>query len=350
MKLLNNSGFAAFAFRQYDTEGQLDVVIAARAYCQHSQGAPATREDTDDGFQWEDCYEEDFFTSPMTCQTDLTPEKHGTDVTFLGESFSQLEEVTSWVCEIGIGPISKSLTVSGPGYWKKTLDPSSPSKTEQWVQGPPKFARSVPVDWRLTHGGPLIGLEGPDEDTIDPRNPIGLSYPDVDAPEGEYRVPQITTSESERSNAPAGLGPIAPFWADRSQYAGTYDDDWKENRHPLLPRDFDARFWQCAPPDQIAKPYLRGDEPYKLTNLHPEYGEAQGRLPNINLAVLCENKGASDWHVLNLDGVHFDWRKTDRISLTWRARFPLPDAALAQLTLERVKFAEPTEPARGAMA
>jgi hypothetical protein len=47
-----------------------------------------------------------------------------------------------------------------------------------------------------------------------------------------------------------------------------------------------------------------------------------------------------EWIVANLDGVHFDWREDDRVLLTWRARFPLPEAGETRLTLNRVVFAE----------
>lgn len=109
MKLSNNSGLAAFAFRQYDEEGQLDVVVSARAYWQHRQEAKVMREETDDGFQWEDAYEADPFTSPLVGQADLTPEKPGTDNTYLGDSFADSEDTASWSCGIEIGPITKTL-------------------------------------------------------------------------------------------------------------------------------------------------------------------------------------------------------------------------------------------------
>jgi hypothetical protein len=47
--------------------------------------------------------------------------------------------------------------------------------------------------------------------------------------------------------SPAGFGPIACHWQPRVGFAGTYGDAWVANRLPLLPDDFDDRFFQSAP-------------------------------------------------------------------------------------------------------
>jgi hypothetical protein len=46
-----------------------------------------------------------------------------------------------------------------------------------------------------------------------------------------------------------------------------------------------------------------------------------------------------EWIIANLDGTHFDWRADDRVLLSWRARFPLPEAGETRLTLNRLVFA-----------
>ena len=101
----------------------------------------------------------------------------------------------------------------------------------------------------------------------------------------------------------------------------------------MLPHDFDHRFWQCAPPDQIAEPWLNGGEAYELINLHRDHPVAWGQLPDNTLGVHVARDDRDDWYIANLDGVHFNWCKDDRIELTWRARFPLPEAGETTLTL-----------------
>jgi hypothetical protein len=54
------------------------------------------------------------------------------------------------------------------------------------------------------------------------------------------------------------------------KFAGTYDAKWENQRQPLLPEDFDERFYLCAPEDQQAPAYLQGGESVELRNLTPE--------------------------------------------------------------------------------
>ncbi|MFD1745662.1 DUF2169 domain-containing protein [Rhizobium helianthi] len=84
---------------------------------------------------------------------------------------------------------------------------------------------------------------------------------------------------------PAGFAPVSPFWKDRAALAGTYDDDWFNTRHPLLPHNFDYSFWQAAPRDQIAEPWPEGHEPFELTNLLPGFESLKGSLPGLALQV-----------------------------------------------------------------
>ncbi len=55
-----------------------------------------------------------------------------------------------------------------------------------------------------------------------------------------------------------------------------------------------------SPEDQIIRPWLRGDEGYRLTNLHSGHLTAQGQLSKPGFAV------------------QLDWRQDALILLTWR--------------------------------
>jgi hypothetical protein len=65
---------------------------------------------------------------------------------------------------------------------------------------------------------------------------------------------------------PCGFGFTSPDWQPRATFAGTYDEVWTKSRSPLLPVDFDRRFFNSAAPGLIAPGYLRGSEDVVVLN------------------------------------------------------------------------------------
>ena len=200
------------------------------------------------------------------------------------------------------------------------------------------------------YGGAIPGTGDAGTETpidVERRNPLGCGIVNLEMPAdaGPVPAPQIAAvgehSDWRSTPEPQGFGLVSPWWQFRQQYSGTYDDGWREERHPLLPRDFDARFWQAAHPDLIATPHLKGDENYELVNLSSQHPVAKGSLPGLTLGVHCSREDRDEWHVLKLDGVQFDWRNDGRVLLTWRIRFPLPEAGETKLTLTRVRLKSP---------
>jgi hypothetical protein len=54
---------------------------------------------------------------------------------------------------------------------------------------------------------------------------------------------------------------------------------------PLLPVDFDDRYYQCAPSDQQAPRFLSGGEPVMLVNLWPHGEVLRFELPRVILGM-----------------------------------------------------------------
>lgn len=334
MELINPTPLPGLAFRQFDQNGDLDCVVTLRGTFEHVQNEPAKWSDHQMPLQWQDSYEGDPQQTPMIHQGDLVPEKPGTDVTFLGASYAPEGLMQQWQCGLSLGTVDKTLNISGPRLWQPvTKEAGWPLRRREeisgWKLAPPEPASHVPIDWRLAAGGSnAFGLVEPDPD-----NPIGCGRigPMKEWQNRPVPAPQITAvGPVSPADPPAGLAPVPPFLRQRYRYAGTYDDAWLTSRHPLLPQDFDPLFWQCAPEDQIVQPWLRGYETYRLTNLHREIPQAQGQLPGLQFAVSVDR---GEWLPLNLDGVQFDWREEALLLLTWRVRFPLPEAQGVKLNL-----------------
>lgn len=356
MELQNRLPFPAMAFRQFDAEGELDCIVSVRATFTHVQDGIMEIAREQESFQWEDAYEDDPHQTVLLRQSDLTPDKPGTDISFLGNAWSpSTEPQKSWHASIRVGDVSKEIEACGQRFWKPVLQEKwagfsakEPRRAiRDWVLTDPEPARQVAVRWTNAFGGTIPGTGDTETDTpadVDRRNPLGCGIVNIDIPADtpHVRAPQIT-SPGERLDwkeapEPQGLGLVSPWWRSRQQYTGTYDDAWVAERHPLLPRDFDKRFWQAAHPDLIATPHLKGDEDYELVNLSSEHPVAKGSLPGLTLGVHCSREDRDEWHVLKLDGVQFDWRNDGRVLLTWRIRFPLPDAGETKLTLTRVRL------------
>ncbi|QYA08716.1 DUF2169 domain-containing protein [Agrobacterium larrymoorei] len=359
MELDNRLPFPAMAFRQFDTEGDLDCIVSVRATFNHVQDGVMEIAREQESFQWEDAYEGDPHQTVLLRQSDLTPDKPGTDISFLGGAWSPSKEPEkSWQASIRVGDVSKEVEVCGPRFWQPVIkekwagfSAKEPKRViSDWTLTDPEPTRQVSVCWTNAYGGIIPGTQDAETDTpadVERRNPLGCGIVNLDMPAGTppVRAPQIT-SVSERLDwkdtpEPQGLGLVSPWWRPRQQYTGTYDDAWVEKRHPLLPRDFDNRFWQAAHPDLISTPHLHGDEGYELRNLHPEHPVAKGQLPGLTLGVHCQREDRDEWYVLKLEGVQFDWRNDGRVLLTWRARFPLAEAGETTLTLTRVRLKAP---------
>jgi hypothetical protein len=359
MELVNRIPLPAFAFRQFDKNGDLDCVVAVRGTFNHVQDGVLELAEQQEEFQWTDAYDGDPHMGILLRQTDLTPEKPGTDVTFLGSAHAPGgRPSTSWTCSVSVGPVSKSLRVHGERFWRPVirdrwagLSAREPKRVaEDWTLGDAEPALAVPVDWTRAWGGTMPGAEMTEHGIpadADPANPLGCGIVDPGCKDENTKIrapsitaPHETTLDWRKRGEPQGFGPISPWWRPRQRHAGTYDDTWLESRHPLLPEDFDPLFWQCAHRDLIALPWLAGHEDYALENLHADYPLAQGRLPGVTLGVRCEREDRDEWNIANLDGVHFDWREDGRVLLTWRARFLLPEAGDTRLTLNRVVFAD----------
>ncbi|WP_088278620.1 DUF2169 domain-containing protein [Ideonella sp. A 288] len=127
---------------------------------------------------------------------------------------------------------------------------------------------------------------------------------------------------ARQARRPAGLGPLGRPWTPRIQQAGTYDKTWLEQHWPNLPRDFDMRYWNCAPADQQIA-YPRPDFLLELGHLiDPALaptGQAVVPMPGHRAAVLLHLKsGLMMQTECVIDTVHVD---TDAmtVALVWRA-------------------------------
>ena len=212
-------------------------------------------------------------TSSLKYEADLVLTKTTTDIIVVGHAYAPNgRPVTELDVGFRVGPVQKVLHISGDRRWG-AFGPSSPEP----------FTK-MPLVYERAFGGMDTKSPHPERDW-DWRNPAGTGFAIAGdnllgqlLPNIEY-LNEPVTSWRDRPR-PAGFGPIGCHWQPRVGFAGTYGDKWLKERQPLLPEDFDDRFFQCAPADQQAPAFLRGGEPVVLHRLTPT-GDLRFVLPKL---------------------------------------------------------------------
>lgn len=345
MTFFNETPFAAEVFEQYNLQGRMNGVVAVRGSFAVQPDASLAPTDDQACFVWEDTYAGDPLTTPLIRVGDLIPFKPGTDVTFLGSSFAPGgRPQPSWSCELALeGHFRKALRVTGPRQWVPQVrvrhslfgQPKEPV-FDGWRLSEPEPARETPMCWSQAFGGGYALSDAVDAERVThPDNWIGVGWLDEGrslvtdpppAPRIEHPDDPIRSWRQD-SHVPQGLAPIPPFWEVRRRHAGTMDEAWLAERHPLSPTDFDFRFWQSAAADCVVERWLKGGEAITLRNLHVQHSLLTVRLPRIAFqARLVRRRQPDQIHRAVLDGVHFDFRdEQDQVFLTWRSGFAWPD-------------------------
>jgi hypothetical protein len=254
--------------------------------------------------------------SSVKLASDLCLVKPATDVLVTGAAIAPGGAMVKQLdVTLRVGPLQKMVRVYGPRIWRQgvvglTLSPPEP------------FER-VELRWENAWGG--RDDSDPRKLLEDARNPSGRGLARDPAKLLHQLAPSIEDPSHPlegRSPAPAGVGPIGRNFMPRRKYAGTYDEAWKKTRMPLPPHDYDPRFEQVAPPDQIAQGYLRGGETVGIANASAE-GPLAFELPRLAFFVgarldgeLLEHRTAMDTLVLYPDQRAFE--------MTWRAAIAVP--------------------------
>lgn len=213
--------------------------------------------------------------SSIKYEADLVLTKKTTDVLVVGHAYAPGgKPVPELDVGFRVGSVQKILRVFGDRKWG-SFGPSEPQP----------FVR-MPITYERAFGGVDALSEHPERDW-DWRNPVGTCFAVEKSHLADRLLPNIEYPNARFESwndrpPPAGFGAIAGHWQPRAGLAGSYDDKWMSTRQPLLPEDFDDRFFQCAPADQQAREFLRGGEPVVLYRLTPG-GDLRFLLPKVYL-------------------------------------------------------------------
>jgi hypothetical protein len=253
--------------------------------------------------------------SSIRYESDLVMAKTTTDVVVVGHAYAPNGNPANQVdVEFSVGPVHKKLRVLGDRTWE-TFGPSRPQP----------FIK-LPVVYERAFGGVDLRSGNPERDW-DWRNPIGTGFaihPDHlkgrAVPNVEYPGDEMSSWDDRPK--PAGFGVIASHWHARAQYAGTYDDQWMKRRQPLLPDDFDDRFFQVVPADQQAPDFLVGGEQAVVKGMNPA-GELRFRVPRVfpSFKTVFQRGGSEIHRQRKLHTVIIE-PDHPRVSLVWHSALP----------------------------
>jgi hypothetical protein len=282
LKLENQTPFSVVIFEQIYPSGQIIHCLGVRAtFRLSSSQIELTLDRNQNLFSWIDEYNGSEASATLKRQSDFIAYKPGTDITIQGYTYSPSgQKETSWVAGLLVktqeGALlpDKRIRVFGERFWRKMELPppkgwswfrSSPLSSPVFVLTEAQKTQKVPLIWQRSAGGRRYNPEEKDI-VYDLRNPVGLDTPLWDGntldlyPAPQFEALNTPLADSQTLYDPVNFAPIHPAWTSRLMYAGTYNDLWKNEQWPLLPQDFDYRFYQCAPQDQIITPWLEGNE------------------------------------------------------------------------------------------
>lgn len=217
-----------------------------------------------------------------------------------------------------VGSCVRTARVIGNRHWRRSLVGLVPSEPQPFV--------SMPISYGRAFGGTRVhdGMPQPYA-----ANPIGCGFGDapgdaslVDTPVPNLEEPGAPISNPREHYQPISFGPVGRSWAGRVEFGGTYDQHWMDEIFPLLPEDFDPRFFQAAPGTQQID-YPTGGEEVAFLHLHPTRPEIRFTLPYLNLSMVVLDQHRQV-HKLEpvVDTLSFDL-EADVFTVVWRARHPL---------------------------
>ena len=204
--------------------------------------------------------------------------KSVTDVALIGAAHAPTATATEVCVRLRAGTLDKTMRVVGDRLWFRSLGMIATT--------PPEPFETIPLTWERAFGGWDHSHPDKEKHTFETRNPVGTGFRSKHGRfEDGIRLPNIEDPRHPITGygdaaLPVGFGFTSPEWQPRAAFAGTYDEKWKEARMPLVPFDFDRRFFSAAAPGLIAGDYFQGDEAVVVENASTR-GTVAFHLPGV---------------------------------------------------------------------
>lgn len=256
--------------------------------------------------------------SSIVQEGDRCPAKPGTDVVLVGHAVSP-KEVLEHDVVVRAGTLAQTIRVIGDRTWYKAVG--------RWQMTDPQGFTSMPLVYERAFGGQDTSSDDSGEHGWEPRNPIGTGFAlRVDSSHIDgMRLPNLEDpaqliAEPTDCPSPAGVGFIGRHWEPRVRYSGTYDETWRRRRCPLLPNDFDDRYFNGAHPRLVSERHFVGGEKVAIDGVR-RAGQLTFTVPQRALDVLVRSRGRLAQHLPALDTLVIDSDQR-RLVVLWRVNVP----------------------------
>lgn len=263
MELINRTPFAAQHVITIDRTGRETLLAVVRAT--FSLAADMRTTDEQPPLVPADEYHGEPGASSVKCASDFILSKPNTDIILTGYAYPDSRDDRSVDVSLKFATLEKTVRVFGDRAWQKRGGKFRLTEPQAFDRMPLVYERAYGgVDeseggssawWRENPVG--CGFCRPGSQNAD-----GLAAPNLVAPTSTYDDPFGSQQTSCFSW-------VAPNWEPRVSYAGTYDEEWRENTMPLLPNDFNYLYYQAAPADQVYPGYIRGEETVRVSGVSP---------------------------------------------------------------------------------
>jgi len=298
-----------------DRDGR-DLVLALLKATFHfdknGRVTPAKRETSVPLFK-KDVYYAEPATSSLSFASDVVPSKRGVDIAIAGHAYGHGAKTIQ--AGFRVGTCEKVLAVYGPRCW-------AGGKFE-FIAGPLPFSE-IPLRYEHAYGGSDVDKSGCKR--VFDQNPIGVAFATEIREQGplpnfEYKTAAIKSVHDRPP--PAGFGFIPPGWKQRWSFAGTFDAAWESLRRPLFPKDFDERFYNSVPQDQVLRE-LVGNEHVVLRSLDRRAETVVFSLPQLCFSATFRIRERSEALAMKADTVLIE-PDEERFSICFRATCNLGD-------------------------
>lgn len=314
LEIANRTPFAVQLYSALDKDCYDYAVIVIKALCHIVDKAPLQLIPDKATIYPADKYFGKPQSTSVEYASDLVRTKLLTDIVVNGCAYAPHTNCSS--LDIGIQIANKRIIrrVFGNRFWVKSLS--------GWQMTQPQPFEVMSLTYEHAFGGSHFDANQQLVDSFS-YNPVGKGYTSVltnEPYEGQplpnVELPQHLIGHWNDQPQPAALGFLGSDWQDRKIYQGTYDQAWQRNRAPLLPEDFDERFFNAAPRD-LQVPHLRGGEYLQLIRL-TQSGDLSFQIPQWQVKTCFIAKGNAFDIFPVLDTVVIEPEKM-QAQLTWRA-------------------------------